>query len=335
MDRKVAVAVMVTVLSLVSLAASPTNNAANFAISGSDKVLWREPADIESRNLIYGSGGKEHAPSTTTMTFEKEDLKGTNPKIVVRDQDNTKWTVKFGREAQPETAATRLLWAVGYLTDDDYFLPKLKIENLPKHLQRGGNFIKDGVAENVRLKRHRKGEEHLGTWKWRHNDFKGTREFNGLRVMMALINNWDLIDDNNAIYQEKDSPEKIYLVKDVGSSFGTTGHSWVPSMQKGNRHYYSGSKFIKKVKPDYVDFNVPTRPAWINFFNIFYFTKATRLRWIGKHVPRQDAKWIGGVLARLSPEQIRDAFRAAGYPPDDVEGYAKTVEQRIDQLKNL
>jgi hypothetical protein len=44
---------------------------------------------------------------------------------------------------------------------------------------------------------------------------------------------------------------------------------------------------------------------------------------------------MGQVLAQLSPEQIRDAFRAAGYPPDDAEGLAKVVENRIAQLKAL
>jgi hypothetical protein len=37
------------------------------------------------------------------------------------------------------------------------------------------------------------------------------------------------------------------------------------------------------------------------------------LKWIGDHIPRADAKSIGEVLARLSPQQIRDAFLAGGY----------------------
>jgi hypothetical protein len=35
------------------------------------------------------------------------------------------------------------------------------------------------------------------------------------------------------------------------------------------------------------------------------------------------------MLARLSPQQIRDAFRAAGYSPEEVEGYTKIIERRI------
>jgi len=29
-------------------------------------------------------------------------------------------------------------------------------------------------------------------WDWSKNPFKGTRELNGLKVMMVLLNNWNL-----------------------------------------------------------------------------------------------------------------------------------------------
>jgi hypothetical protein len=40
-------------------------------------------------------------------------------------------------------------------------------------------------------------------------------------------------------------------------------------------------------------------------------------------------------MARLTPQQIRDAFRTAGYGPEEVEGFAKVVEQRIADLNHL
>jgi hypothetical protein len=36
------------------------------------------------------------------------------------------------------------------------------------------------------------------------------------------------------------------------------------------------------------------------------------LEYISIGVPRADAKWLGQLLARLSPAQVHDAFRAAG-----------------------
>src|SRR5215467_13387843 len=103
-------------------------------------VLWSNPADIGSRNLYYGPGGEEDAPSTTTFTYDKEDLNGTSPKFDVRDQDGVKWRVKLGEEARPETVATRLLWAVGYFANEDYFVPSVRIEDMP-HLRRGNRFV--------------------------------------------------------------------------------------------------------------------------------------------------------------------------------------------------
>ncbi len=44
---------------------------------------------------------------------------------------------------------------------------------------------------------------------------------------------------------------------------------------------------------------------------------------------------MGQMLAQLSAEQIRDAFRAGGYSPQEVEAYSRVVEQRIAQLEKL
>lgn len=303
-------------------------------------VLWRNPGDIRSRNLFYGPGGEADAPHSV-FTFVKEDMNGTNPKFVVRDENGVKWKVKMGAEAQPETVASRLVWAVGYSTNEDYFLPVLRVENMPSHLNRGQKLVgPEGMVRNVRLKRYLKGEKKLGDWQWRDNPFSGARELNGLRVMMALINNWDLKDENNSVYEEKHfegspKPEQMFMVSDLGASFGTTGRSWTHAKSKGNLKSYRDSKFIRKVTGRYVDFNVPTRPALIFVFTPREYASRLRLRWIGKRIPRSDARWIGSLLAQLSPDQVQDAFRAAGYTPDQVQGFSRVVEDRIAELNKL
>ncbi|HEX3354292.1 MAG TPA: hypothetical protein VHS34_15840 [Terriglobales bacterium] len=301
-----------------------------------DTILWREPRDIASRNLLYGSGGEQHEPHGT-MKFTDEDHAGSNPKFYVRDHEGTKWTAKLGVEAKPETAAAHLLWAVGYFTDEDYFVREMKVEGLPAHLQRGQNLVEsNGTIENVRLERHPKGSKKLGNWKWQHNPFSNSRQLNGLRVMVALMNSWDLKDENNAIYQREDEGgRKIYAISDLGASFGTTGYSWTQAMAKGNLKSYRHSKFISKIRPEFVDFNVPTRPALIYFFNLPGLIKRLQMRWIGKHIPREDARWMGAELSRLSSRQIEDAFRSAGYSPAEVEGFSRVVEQRIAELAKL
>jgi hypothetical protein len=57
--------------------------------------------------------------------------------------------------------------------------------------------------------------------------------------------------------------------------------------------------------------------------------------WIGKQIPRSDAKWIGSLLAKLSPDQIRDVFRAAGYSPREIELCTQAVISRIQELNSL
>ncbi len=299
--------------------------------------LWQRPSDIRSRDLYYGPGGKSRAPHSR-YTFVKEDMDGTNPKLRVLDENGVKWRVKLGVEARPETAASRLLWAVGYSTNEFYFLPTLQVDDLPAHLHRGQNLVgPGGVLRNVEMKRLEKDEDKTGVWSWRHNPFSGTREFNGLRVMMALTNNWDLKDENNAVYEVKqpDEREEIYRISDLGATFGYTGASWRVVMTRGGVRDYCRSKFITKVTPTYVDFNDPTRPALVYVFNPPGLIKRIRMRWIGRHVPRADARWVGQLLAQLSPDQIRDAFRASGYSPEEVELYTRAVEDRIRALNEL
>jgi hypothetical protein len=301
--------------------------------SSGPPVLWRDPADIASRDLHYGPGGAKDQPHDP-FEFVKEDLNGTNPKFVIRDADGVKWKLKLGEEVRPETAASRLVWAAGYSADEEYFLPDLVITKMPSRLHRGEKFVEpDGLTHNARLKRYLEGEEKFGSWKWKDNPFTGTREFNGLRVMMALINNWDLKDVNNTIY-ERDG-NRLYLVSDLGASFGSTGRSVTRADSKGNLDVYTNSKFIAKVMPTFVDFNVPTRPALIHVIEVSEYASRVNMEWIGKEIPIDDARWIGKILARLSPQQIQAAFGAAGFSPKEVAGFSAIVESRIAELNKL
>ena len=296
-------------------------------------ALWRDPGDIRARDLYYGTGGEKDRPHGP-FTFLKEDLDGTNPKFSVRDRDGVKWKVKLGEEARPETAASRLVWAVGYYADEDYFLRDLVVEKMPARLHRGQRLVApDGSVHNVRLKREPKEEKKSGEWAWRDDPFSGTREWYGLRVMMALMNNWDLKDENNAIREIDGKP--VYLVSDLGASFGATGWSVTRAAGKGNLKAYTHSRFITKVTPEYVSFADPTRPALIHLVAIPEFIRRVHLEWLGRHIPITDVRWIGQILARLSNDQVQAAFRAAGYEPADVQSFSAVVEKRIAQLNRL
>jgi hypothetical protein len=303
------------------------------AVSKGKAVLWRAPNDIRSRDLIYGIGGREGVPRGP-FTFVKEDLKGSSPKYTVRDRDGVKWKVKLGQEAKPETAATRIVWAAGYFTSEDYYLPVIQVKGVPAKIHRGQPWVDaDGVMRGARLKRQGDDIKKIGTWKWKSNPFIGTREFNGLRTLMGLINNWDVKDVNTAIYKE--DGQSVYIVSDLGAAFGAPGFAWPTVYAKSNLEQYRRARFICETDKTKVDFCSPGRTALLRLVDPKEFLSRWRMRWIGHDVPRSDARWMGEILAQLSPAQIRDGFRAGGYAPDEVEGFARVLERRIGELTEL
>ena len=228
-------------------------------------VLWSEPTDVERRDLFYGPGGRAHQPHGT-FTFVREDLDGSHPKFEVRDADGVQWKAKLGTEARPETVASRLLWAVGYSAEEEYFVDEIRVNEMPAHIHRGQRMIdSNGTMHGVRLKRESDDRTKVGEWSWHQNPFTGTRELNGLRVLMAVINNWDLKDINNSVFELKQPHEeaantRVYEVSDLGSSFGSAGLERT-DRSNGDLRTYRRTPFITHLTSDEVQFDVPRRPG--------------------------------------------------------------------------
>ena len=274
-------------------------------------VLWRQPGDISSLNLFYGQGGKDKQPSAP-YAFLDEDHDGTNPKMDVRDSNGKKWRVKAGEESRPEVVASRLLWAVGFYVNDDYLVHDAFVSGTK--MKRGSDDVKHGKLKDVRFSRKPIGENKIGIWQWSSNPFFGKREFNGLRVMMAVMNNWDLKDANNSVYSDKANGSQIFLVNDVGATFGANGLGWTRARSKGNIASFRGSKFVTRLTDTEVDFATPKAPTGILLAtagtSIKSYVMRSGLDWIGDHIPRADARWMGALLGQLTHEQLVDAFRA-------------------------
>jgi len=295
-------------------------------------VLWRDAGDLASAHVLYGAGGEAHAPDPQGQyKFLEEDMDGTNPKFSMQSADGTEWKVKLGKESQSETAATRLLWAAGYFVDEDYYLAEFTVTGLPE-LRRGRDFTEpDGTVRGGRLERRLDDVKKTGEWQWTGNPFQGSRELNGLRVMMALLNNWDLKNVNNVIYDS--GAEQQYVISDVGATLGNTGNYFTRS--KGVLKHFARSQFIAEKTPDAVDFVLHSRPFFLTIFNVSHYREYLGMEEIVKDIPRDHARWLGQRLSRLSEEQLKDCFRAAGYAPDEVDGYATVVRRRLDDLSSL
>src|SRR6185437_279882 len=232
-------------------------------------VLWHDPGDISSKDLVYGQGGEDGQPKPP-FTFLGEKKHDSNPKFDVRDVNGHSWRVKLGAEARPEIVASRLLWAVGYFTENDYVI-------------------------NARFARKPDGEKRIASWKWKENPFFGTREFNGLRVMMAVLNSWDLKTENNAVYSDKETGRQLFLVSDTGASFGTNSTRMKNENGKGNVRKYAESRFITHQTDTEVSFGTPAPPTVLlmesaGLLAPLYF-KRLGYDWIGDDIPRADARW--------------------------------------------
>jgi hypothetical protein len=296
---------------------------ANSSYVRGNAILWQPPVDIECRDLFYGVGGPEGAPDPSRpFTYVRRSKSGTQKKIIVQDVNGDKWTVKFGIEAQPETAATRIVWAAGYHVDQDYFVHRARIV--------GQEYID---ARDVRFERHDDRYKEIGNWSWEANPFLGTREFEGLKVLMALLKNWDLNTKNNDILTPKKNPgPNIYYIADLGATFGRTGTflnnlygdapvtvSFSPGKSKGDPYAFTNERFIDEVSGGRVYFNIRRSHS--------------RRRVNGVSV--ESARWMGNILGRLSDKQLADAFCASGYDQAETALLVSVVRARIIELQRL
>ena len=288
-------------------------------------VLWREPADVSALDLLLGPGGAEMKPDLSRVTFVKDEKGGYSKKYRVRDAAGRVWVAKIGKEAQPETAVTRLVWAAGYPVEVTYLAPCVRIGGAPtpKEAER----CEGGGYANVRFEARPENVRRLDAWRWESNPFSGTRELRGLKIMMALVENWDMKDDNNRVLAVSGASgtELQHVVSDLGATIGKTGGQSGPiafiRQVKGTRNEpddYANDQFIDGVEGGRVRFNFSGKNSEMM-----------------RDITVEDARWLGGILSRLSDRQIEDAFRAANYGPEEVRLLAASVRGRINQLTGL
>ncbi len=303
-------------------------------------IAWRDPGDISARDLRHGPGSAELAPQAP-FTFISESKIGASPKFKVKDARGVTWSVKMGPEAQAETVATRLVWAMGYFADEAYHLDRIEVQNLPR-LSRGQEFQSGNAVRDVRMEPRRADVKRGAIWDWLENPFVGQREFNGLKVLMVLVANYDTRLDNNQIYYGKNPDtgvmEARYVVTDIGATLGKVG-GLGGKRSKNVLEDFRSSKFIETVENGMVNFDYHTKPkgagGFASVFNPGYGKRQANKEKAMRSLPVEDVRWIGSMLARLSDEQLRDAFRAAHYDNATMEGYISVLRGRINQLKQL
>jgi hypothetical protein len=271
--------------------------------------LWVEPE--ETRDLFWGVGGKRHAPPPdVTYIEEKKDEAGFSVSYDVESPDDTEWSAKIGAEAQTEVVLSRILWGLGYHQPPVYYLPSWKLAT------RDG---KEKVESEARFRPKLKDLKRLDDyWYWEDNPYIGTRPFNGLLVVLLMLNSTDLKSDNNSIYEldePREGARRWYVVRDLGAALGETGklfprRNWLAGFEQ--------TGFIKSVDGQRITFDYKGRHQEL----LDIITPA-------------DVRWAAKRMRRLTDQQWRDAFRSANYADEITERYLRKINEKIDQGLSL
>jgi hypothetical protein len=288
--------------------------------------IWQDPGRIESLNFTTGPGGRGNIPRPP-FTFKKEDEGGSNPKIDVKDSAGRDWGVKWGSEVHSEVFASRIAWAAGYYVEPTYFIKSGKILGA-SNLNRAKKYIKsDGSFADARFELKEKGLIKLKdeqSWRWDQNPFLGTKQLNGIKIIMMLTSNWDSKDQrdtkrgsNTAIFHHKASRELRYVFTDWGGSMGKWGNYF--SREKWDCDGFSdqNSKFIRGVRNNFVEFGY----------------SGQRTNDIRDEIRVSDVRWLLKYIGRISDAQIRAGLFASGATQEEVKCFNIAIRERIRKLE--
>jgi hypothetical protein len=277
--------------------------------------LWQEPTDLQQRDVFHGPGGSALMPRGTAFTFVARDTGGWSPGFDVRAADGTDWSVKLGPEAQSEVVSSRILWAIGFHQPPMYYLERWSLTGKESGPQPAGRFRPSLANQKV-----------IADWSWYENPFVGSQAFGGLIVANLIVNSWDWKTSNNKVYQLSPPVNGVarwFVVRDLGASLGRTTYpgilKWIRlrGFGQGTRNDLPGFEaqgFINRIDAEGVDFN---------YRGIY--------RDVIDTVTPADVRWTCELLARLSDDQWRDAFRAGGYTPEQTARYVTKIKAKLAQ----
>lgn len=266
--------------------------------------LWYLPEP--DRDLFWGVGGRRLAPDPDAEYVVLEiKHAGFSRGLTVEGPGRRKWSAKFPPEAPTEVVASRILWGVGYHQPPIYYVGRWNADGAPEPNPQLPARFREAKPDFHRL-------DAKGQWSYYRNPFVGTRQMNGLLVLQAMLENSDLKDAQNVLYELDGAVEgarRWYVARDLGQSFGRTG---VVDAPRGDIAVFEQTPFIKGVVQGKVRFD-----------------------WHGRHaalvqdLTPADVRWICERLAALTDAQWHDAFRAGGYAPPLAERFIRRMQQKI------
>jgi hypothetical protein len=288
-------------------------------------LLWQDPGNVASVDFTRPAGNVPRPAEP--LTYLAEPGQGTSAKVMVRDAHGIDWQVKGGPEARAEAFVSRFVSALGYFAESILFIAKGKIEGIPG-LHRASGFIgEDGSFTWAGFERRDPGARFRPdlTWRWSDNPFLKTREFNGLRILMMLVSNWDNKDGmdrrgaNTGVLEV--GGRNVYFVTDWGQSMGAWG----------------GWRFFGRSNWNCADYSRQTDDF------VRQFPDGTlRFGYAGQHtdgfrdgITAEDVRWLMQYLGRITDAQIRVGLLEAGASVQEQDCFATALRSRIEQLRRI
>lgn len=293
--------------------------------------IWRSPGVVEQLDLVGGPGGRGGAP-VAPFRFVEEHASGSQPCVSVLDGRGRRWRVKWGPEVHSEVFAVRFAWACGYFAEETYFVPSGTIERCAPLARAKDCIESDGRFADARFELddpavRKLFEEH--SWAWDDNPFVGTRELNGLKIVVMLLSNWDTKDrrdvargSNTAIFEHRVKKwprrwEARYLLSDWGGSMGSWGSNVITRGRWDAAAFAAQSaEFVTGLDGDHVRFGYAGQ----------------RTADLASGISTDDARWLIGFASRLTDAQLMDALAASGASEDEARIFARALRDRIDRL---
>lgn len=291
-------------------------------------AIWHEVHTAEANDLRYGPGGREYVPAPP-FRFAEELLSGSHPCVSVRDAEDRLWRVKWGHEAKPEAFCVRFAAACGYFAEITHYVASGTIEGVQSLTRARSSIDAEGRFENARFELEDRSvrmlfEEH--SWAWHANPFVGTKQLDGLKIVVMLLSNWDSKDQrdvsrgsNTAIFEyplSRFASEARYLITDWGGAMG----KWGATLVSRDRWDVAGFEaqtpsFVTAIRDDVVDFGYQGQRSEI-----------------ARGIPVTHVRWFYDQARRISEAALRQGLLASGATEEEAARFTRAIRARIAAL---
>ena len=295
-------------------------------------MLWRDPGPSDQLDLGAGPGGRDGIP-LPPFAFIEEHTTGSQPCLSVRDARGRVWRAKWGAEVHTETFCTRLAWAAGYFVETTYFVAAGQIDGAADLKRAKACLDETGRFRDARFELDEADVvKHFDAhgWAWHDNPFVGSRELNGLKILVMLLSNWDNKDvrdvargSNTAIFEHrvgKHRREARYLIIDWGAALGAWGSNILSRGRWNSEAFASQSEqLITGVDG--------TRVTW--------GYAGQRTADAVENISVGDVRWLYERIGGLTDQQLADALRASGATAEEVVAFTMAILERIQKLRSV